>query len=85
MIQQIFTIINNINQIYTLKIRIIKVRSHILIKGNEIADKLAKKAASIAVNARIFNDYYNGEQAQGQKKGPKKPLYYIEVELGKFH
>ena len=64
-INQIYKLLNQLKN-YNVHINIIKVSSHIGIKGNQIADILAKQAAIIAYNCKYrfddiidYNTYFN--------------------------
>ena len=60
-IDQIYELVNELNN-FNVKINIIKIPSHIGIRGNTIADTLAKQAAIIAHNCKYKLDdimYYN--------------------------
>ena len=62
--QKIFEIINRLNSKYNIKIKIIKIKSHSNIKGNEIVDNVAKAAADLAVEAKHNNNNNESEYHQ---------------------
>ena len=53
---EIIEIINNINEIANIKIKIIKVKSHIGVEGNEIVDAIAKQAAKLAAIVKMESE-----------------------------
>ena len=64
-INQIYKLLNHLNN-YNVNINIIKIPSHIGIKGNQIADTLAKQAAIVAHNCKYklddiidYSTYFN--------------------------
>ena len=62
LLQKIFKLINDINNENNIKIKIIKIKSHSNIRGNDIVDLIAKKGASMAMDAKNGNNklIYNG-------------------------
>ena len=65
LINQIFKLLNHLNY-YNVNVNFIKIPSHVGIKGNQIADVLAKQAAIVAHNCKYklddiieYNTYYN--------------------------
>ena len=56
LLQIIWTIINNINKICNIKIKICKIKSHSGNYGNDMADILAKQAANIAHKIKFENE-----------------------------